>query len=297
LWNINGFKARIVSIQRLAEVKEDIEKLKRQGLLDKHLADEIYLQFDYDVTVSLPGVQSLLIIAIPQPVTRATFSWRSKVYTGDIPPTYIGKTDDARVKDTLTTIIGPDFKLVRVHLPVKTLAVKSGLAQYGKNNITHVPGFGSYHRLVAFATDRSWQEDSWSESKMMKICEGCNKCRENCPTHCIPTDRFLLHAENCLTWHNEREDDLVSWIKPEWHHMLIGCMRCQLVCPVNRDQLNRIVPGVAFSEEETTRFLQKPPWDTLSDETRRKLTEIGMDDSYEVLARNLEVLIKAQDLR
>jgi epoxyqueuosine reductase len=296
LWNINGFKARIVSIQRLAEVKEDIEKLKRQGLPDKHLA-EVYLQFDYDVTASLPGVQSLLIIAIPQPMTRATFSWRNKVYTGDIPPTYIGKTDDARVKDTLTTIIGPDFKLVRVSLPVKTLAVKSGLAQYGKNNITYVPGFGSYHRLVAFATDRSWQEDSWNESKMMKICEACNKCRENCPTHCIPADRFLLHAENCLTWHNEREDIFVNWIKPEWHHMLIGCMRCQLVCPVNRDQLNKIVPGVAFSEEETARLLQKSPWDTLSDETRRKLTEIAMDDSYEVLARNLEVLIKAQDLR
>ena len=296
MWNINGFKARSVSIQRLAEVKEDIEKLKRQGLPDKHLA-EVYLQFDYDVTASLPGVQSLLIIAIPQPMTRATFSWRNKVYTGDIPPTYIGKTDDARVKDTLTTIIGPEFKLVRVQLPVKTLAVKSGLAQYGKNNITYVPGFGSYHRLVAFATDRSWQEDSWNETKMMKICEACNKCRENCPTHCIPADRFLLHAENCLTWHNEREDIFVNWIKPEWHHMLIGCMRCQLVCPVNRDQLNRIVPGVAFSEEETARLLQKSPWDTLSDETRRKLTEIAMDDSYEVLARNLEVLIKAQDLR
>ena len=296
MWNINGFKARSVSIQRLAEVKEDIEKLKRQGLPDKHLA-EVYLQFDYDVTASLPGVQSLLIIAIPQPVTRATFSWRNKVYTGDIPPTYIGKTDDARVKDTLTTLVGPEFKLVRVQLPVKTLAVKSGLAQYGKNNITYVPGFGSYHRLVAFATDRSWQEDSWNESKMMKICEACNKCRENCPTHCIPADRFLLHAENCLTWHNEREDIFVNWIKPEWHHMLIGCMRCQLVCPVNRDQLNKIVPGVAFSEEETARLLQKTPWNTLSDEIRRKLTEIAMDDSYEVLARNLEVLIKAQDIR
>ena len=297
MWNIYGFKARSVSIQRLAEVKEDIEKLKRQGLLDKHLADEIYLQFDYDVTVSLPGVQSLLIIAIPQPVTRATFSWRSKVYTGDIPPTYIGKTDDARVKDTLTTIIGPDFKLVRVSLPVKTLAVKSGLAQYGKNNITYVPGFGSYNRLVAFATDRSWQEDSWSESKMMKICETCNKCRENCPTHCIPMDRFLIHAENCLTWHNEREDILENWIKPDWHNALIGCMRCQLVCPVNKNQLTNIVAGPVFSETETALLLQQIPLDALPDETRRKPSAIAMDDSYEVLARNLEVLIKAQDLR
>jgi len=214
------------------------------------------------------------------------------------PPTYIGKADDARVKDTLTAIVGPaGFTVVRVRLPVKTLAVRSGLAQYGKNNITYVPGFGSYHRLVAFATDNPREQDSWGELKMMKTCASCSKCGENCPTRCIPVDRFLLHVENCLTWHNEREETLASWIKPDWHNALVGCMCCQLVCPVNRNQLKRIVPRAVFSEDETALLLQKPRLDTLPDETRRKLTEIAMDDSYEVLARNLGVLIKAQDLK
>ena len=296
LWDIKGAKLKTVSIRHTSDLKEDIEKLQRQGLLNKHLA-EAYLQFNYDVTAALPGARCLLIIAMPQPLTRAVFNWQGKVYRCDIPPTYIVKADDARIKDALIAIVGPDgFKITRVHLPVKTLAVRSGLAQYGRNNITYVPGYGSYHRLAAFATDCECQEDNWGEPKMMKACEGCFRCGENCPTGCIPKDRFLLHAENCLTRHNEREDILESWIKPDWHNALIGCMRCQLVCPVNKNQLTNIVAGPVFSETETALLLQKTPLNTLPNDTRLKLSEIAMDDSREVLARNLDLLIKNQTL-
>jgi epoxyqueuosine reductase len=297
MWNIKGVKLKTVPVRHIPELQEDIEKLRRQGLLDKHLA-EAYLQFNYDVAAGLPGAQTLIIISYPQPLTRANFIWHGKVYHGDIPPTYIGKADDAHVKDALTAIVGRDgFKVTRVHLPVKTLAVRSGLAQYGKNNITYVPGFGSFHRLVAFASDNPCQEDTWGELKMMKACEGCFRCQENCPTGCIPKDRFLLHAENCLTRYNEREDLLESWIKPDWHNALIGCMRCQTVCPVNKKQLAVIVPGPVFSEAETALLLQKTPLDALPDETRLKLSAIAMDDLYNVLARNLDVLIKNQTLQ
>jgi epoxyqueuosine reductase len=297
MWNIEGFKLKTVSIRRIPELKEDVEKLKRQHLLDKHFA-EVYLQFKYDVTAVLPGAKSILIAAVPQPLTRAGFIRYGIVYNVDIPPTYIRKADDARVKDALTAIVRTDgFKVTRVHLPVKTLAVRSGLAQYGKNNITYVPGFGSFHRLVAFASDNPCQEDNWGELKMMKACEGCFQCGENCPTGCIPKDRFLLHAENCLTRHNEREDILESWIKPNWHNALIGCMRCQLVCPVNKNQSTNIVAGPVFSEAETALLLQKTPLNTLPDETLRKLSAIAMDDSYEVMARNLDLLINNQTLQ
>jgi epoxyqueuosine reductase len=297
LWDIKGVKIKTVAVRHLPELKEDVEKLQRQNLLQKHLA-EVYLQFNYDVSATLPGAWCLLIVAMPQPLTRVVFNWQGKMYRCDIPPTYIWKADDARVTDALTSIFRPDgFKLVRVHLPVKTLAVRSGLAQYGKNNITYIPGFGSYHRLAAFATDCECPEDNWGELKMMKACEGCFQCGENCPTGCIPKDRFLLHAENCLTRHNEREDILENWIKPDWHNALIGCMRCQLVCPVNNNQLAAIIPGPVFSETETALLLQQIPLDALPDETRRKLSAIAMDDSYDVMARNLDLLIKNQNLQ
>jgi epoxyqueuosine reductase len=294
LWNIEGVKLKTVSIRHIPELQEDIEKLQRQGLLDKHLA-EAYLQFNYDVAAGLPGAQTLIIISYPQPLTRAVFNWQGKVYRCDIPPTYIEKADNAHVRDALTAIVGPDgFKVMRVHVPFKTLAVRSGLAQYGRNNVTYVPGYGSFHRLAAFATDCECQEDNWGELKMMKACEGCFLCGENCPTGCIPKDRFLLHAENCLTRHNERVDILESWIKPDWHNALIGCMRCQLVCPVNKNQLTNIVAGPVFSETETALLLQKTSLEALPEETHLKLSEIEMDDSYEVLARNLDLLLKNQ---
>jgi epoxyqueuosine reductase len=74
-------------------------------------------------------------------------------------------------------------------------------------------------------------------------------------------------------------------------------MRCQLVCPVNKNQFTNIVAGPVFSETETALLLQKIQLDALPDETRRKLSAIAMDDSYDVMARNLDLLIKNQTLQ
>jgi epoxyqueuosine reductase len=126
----------------------------------------------------------------------------------------------------------------------------------------------------------------------MKACETCLKCLENCPTQCISTDRFLIHAENCLTWLNENEGDFPDWVKPDWHNALIGCMRCQLICPVNKTQIKNVAEGPAFSEKETGLLLQKVPFDKLAEETREKLISISANDWYEVLTRNLSVLMK-----
>jgi epoxyqueuosine reductase len=164
--------------------------------------------------------------------------------------------------------------------------------QYGRNNITYIPGMGSFQRLVAFYSDCPIERDDWQELKIMRACETCFKCLENCPTQCISTDRFLIHAENCLTWLNESEGDFPDWVKPDWHNALIGCMRCQLICPVNKTQIKKVADGPAFSEEETGFILNKTSFETLQEVTREKLARISADDWYEVLARNLNLLMK-----
>jgi epoxyqueuosine reductase len=291
-----GFRARTVSVQHLPELREDIEKWQRQGLLDQSLATA-YLQFGYDAGSVLPGARTIFIVAIPQPITRAGFIFEGRRYVGDVPPTYIGSDDDARVKETLASVIQPaGGGMARVRLPVKTLAVRSGLAQYGRNNITYVPEFGSFHRLAAFAADCACEQDNWNERSAMQACHDCSWCADTCPTGCIPRDRFLIHAENCLTWHNERPDKFADWIEPTWHHALVGCLRCQSVCPANKRQVSKIVPGPQFSEAETLRLLQEPALTELPEETRQKLASIAMDDSYDVLGRNLEALIRSRDL-
>ncbi|MBM3157900.1 MAG: FeS-binding protein [Chloroflexi bacterium] len=289
-----GFKAQSVSVSHLPELREDIERYFRQGLVDEKIRDS-YMRFQYDAEKTLPGAQTIFIVSIHQPITRVRFAWHDRDIGADIPPTYIGKEDDARVKATLLSVLEPaGYRIARALVPVKTLAIRAGLAQYGRNNITYVSSFGSFQRLVAFFANCPCDADSWQELKVMKACERCTLCRDTCPTGCIPSDRFLIHAERCLTWLNEIEEEFPQWVQPEWHNALIGCMRCQLVCPANKIQNNIVMEGTTFTEEETGLILQKTPYEKLPEETRKKLSAIAFDYSYSVLARNLKALIARQ---
>jgi epoxyqueuosine reductase len=86
-------------------------------------------------------------------------------------------------------------------------------------------------------------------------------------------------------------DEFPEWIDPSWHNSLIGCMICQDVCPVNKDYTKWVVPGEEFSEEETLIILKGVSKDKLPLETNEKLKKICMLDSYNLLQRNLGVLI------
>jgi epoxyqueuosine reductase len=294
LKKLKSYQTRTVSIKHLLELQDDVEKLKQQNLLDKLLTDE-YLKFNNDVAAELPGAQTLIILSESSPITKASFTWQGKVYKFDIPPTYCWAEANAREKKDVTQLIeSAGFKVIRARLPEKTLAVRSGLAQYGRNNITYVAGFGSFQRLSVFATDAAFPEDNWGELTMMKTCESCTLCRDNCPTKCITSERFLIHAENCLTFHNERPVAMADWIQPGWHNALIGCLCCQLICPVNKKQLKNIVSGPVFTEAETELLLSRPAPENVPEATRKKVVATGVDYSYEVLGRNLALLIHNQ---
>jgi epoxyqueuosine reductase len=288
---ISGYQARMVSISHLPEIQDAVTNLVKQGLLDKSLYEKWKIYFQ--VNLEMPEASSIITIAMPQPITRLRFCWQGVDYPVDIPPTYFSQMDDPRAIEILDQTLIPDgYKIVRARLAQKTLAVRGGLAKYGRNNITYVPGIGSFYRLISFYTDWDCQEDHWQEPKAMKACENCSLCLRNCPTGCIPEDRFLIHAENCLTRINESEEDFPDWIQPGWHNALIGCLRCQVVCPVNKPYLNRIVQGPVFSENETALILNKTPAEKLPSELRQTLDSLILDEIYPLMARNLRALIQ-----
>ena len=244
------YKAKTVSITHLPEIQEAVAKLVRQGLVDKQLHEKWH--FYLDTNKDLPEAKTIVIVAIPQPITRLRFEWRGTVYPAEITPNCIIKVDESHVEQILNNVLRVvGYNVVKAHLALKTLAVRSGLAQYGRNNISYVPGMGSFLRLIAFYTDCPCEEDNWQEVTAMQACENCSLCRENCPTDSIPVDRFLIHAENCLGSLQEGNPDFPYWVyyQPDWHNALIGCMRCQSVCLVNGPYLESIVEGPHFSGE------------------------------------------------
>ena len=285
------YKFRIVPIAHLAEAQGAVGKLVRQGAVSETLSRGWH--FYLDGKNNFPEAKTIIAVAMPQLITRVTFRREGKIFTANIPPSYFTQADESCAEKILKDVLENNGnKIIKAHLALKTLAVRSGLAKYSRNNISYVPGMGSLLRLIDFYTDYQYEQDDWQEAGMMKACENCALCRDNCPTGCIPADRFLIHAENCLTYFNEEEAEFPHWLKPAAHNTLIGCMQCQSICPVNKPYLEKIEDGPDFSETETELIWNKALVEELSPETRLKLDRMVEDGIFPVMGRNLRMLVE-----
>lgn len=287
-----GFQAKIVSIEHVKELETEIMTRYQKGLLDSDLYDTYLASFDFACHQKLKDARSLIIVTVPQPQIRVTFIKEEKTYPVVIPPTYYNAIDDD-VADFLKGDLEPQgYQLQKVRLPEKLLAVRSGLAQYGKNNITYVKGMGSFQRPMVFVSDYPCEEDSWGEATVLEHCENCSACRKACPTKAIASDRFQLYAERCLTFYNEHDAAFPQWLYSSWHNCLVGCMICQKACPANKDVIKWIEPGATFDNEETDLILDGASKNQLPQNTLDKIKSLDMMRYYDVLGRNLKALIE-----
>ena len=290
-----GFQGRIMPIQHVEDLQEEITGRREQGLFDADFYQERLTWFDFNSPASLPGAASLIVVAVPRPQTRVSFTWNGLSRSFILPPTYAEYRETQQlVEELLTGILAPaGFHVTPPALPLKLLAARSGLGQYGKNNICYVPGMGSFHQLTAVYSDLPAPDDGWQEAQMMERCRTCNACLHKCPTGAISSDRFLLHADKCLVFHNERPASAAfpSWIDPAWHNCLMGCMDCQRVCPEDKPFMQWVENGQEFSQEETAILLKGTRLEQLSAATAEKLKRLNLADDVELMPRNLGVLL------
>jgi epoxyqueuosine reductase len=287
-----GFKAAFVSIRRIDELRIDIAKKRDSGSFDAVFYKEHLCWYDFRPPEK--PMKSVIVVALPRPATRVIFRRNGKSFSYIVPPTY---TDFDQSPDPASSFIedflAPEgFGIARALLPNKLLAVRSGLAEYGRNNITYVPGMGSYFEIVSMYSDLAGDDYDWRDPVMMKSCEKCRACAESCPTGAIDPERFLLRAERCLVFHNERAIDhpFPSWIDPSWHECPVGCMKCQRACPKNLAVAGMIEDGADFTEAETEMILAGSSLKALAKETADKSKRAGIADYLEVMPRNLSVL-------
>jgi epoxyqueuosine reductase len=173
----------------------------------------------------------MIVVAVPRPQTRAIFTWNRQRRPLILPPTYTAyKGITEQIENLLAKVLDEKgYRSTGTALPLKLLAVRSGLGQYGRNNLCYVSGMGSFLQLVAVYSDMPCQEDSWQEATMLQSCEKCELCRRACPTGAISSDRFLLLAERCTTYHNEKE--AISHSPNGW--MLLGTTASKDACAAN----------------------------------------------------------------
>ena len=292
-----GWAGRIVPLDHLPDLGEAIRSRYEHGLIDEVLYRAQLTSFSFDRPSDLAAARSMIIVAVPTPQMRIIFHWQGEGVPIVVPPTYVSYTP--RTESVQAVLAGwlhnEGYHLAKPRLPLKTLAVRSGLADYGRNNISYVPGMGSFLQLVGAFSDLPPDGDPWREPKKLDRCKSCVACLRLCPTGAITGDRFLLHAERCLTYHNEATGDFPDWIDPSWHHCLIGCLRCQTACPENKAVLEWFEDRAEFSEQETALFIRHVPLDRLPAKTRDKIKALEINEDYRLLCRNLYMVIGRED--
>jgi epoxyqueuosine reductase len=293
-----GYQIRVVSAERIPLLQTEIAQRLQRGEFDREFHQTRLSWFKFQLPKKLHPTRSVIVVALPRPQTQAIFTWNGRRRILSVPPTYTDYDQiTQQVSDELSIILKKrGYAISKTYLPLKLLAARSGLTQYGRNNICYAPTMGSYLQLVAVYSDIPWQEDSWQESAMMTACESCELCRKACPTKAIPSDRFLLRAERCIVFHNEKPGDIPfpTWMKPSWHNCAVGCLRCQRVCPIDKDFVRLVGGQEEFSEEETAMLLNGMSAENLPAETLAKLKRLSLDDYLGMLPRNLGVFFKKQ---
>jgi epoxyqueuosine reductase len=294
-----GMLAAIDSIDHLEEVRKKVIKFKESGELHQLILKRYMDWLDNDLDSSHSRMKSIILLALPRPAHTLTFSTAKGPFVTLLPPTYVNYDNTFKIylsdfKNCFGTSLG-EVRLLQA--PLKTLAVHLGLASYGKNNITYVGKFGSYHQLMAFVIEKQlkpYDEFKAGKEAQLEECSKCSICETICPTKAITSERFLLKAEKCLTFHNEKEGELPEnvQLRPKTYPCFIGCMTCQEFCPANKNALKIEPTGIAFDEMETEEILKDEKNPEVWAGIKSKFEKLGMMSCEKFIGRNLRYALQ-----
>lgn len=287
------------SVKHVPEMRDWFDGLRKDKKLGANAVFQSYTGFKFDPAAILPNARSAIIVARKHGMASVTFRAKGKDIIMIIPSGYwddgfsIDQAKELLKKDVFN---GRDVVLEWSKLPLKTSAVRSGLAEYGLNNISFVKEFGSYHQLLGFYTDQE-MEDQWGPYKTMRYCKGCSICKKACPTKCIRNGEFVIDVDHCLTLYNELPDAFPDWLPESAHHALVGCTKCQWDCPANKPYNNQVDNLAVLTEEETDLILGQAKNEVLQKQIQEKLKKYPSVADFDYFRRNARMalanLIKA----
>ena len=302
-----GYRVGFADIGLLDFVKKKLGRRKAEGEFAPGFFEENLDIFHTPDERALPRVKSILIVAVPAPAHILTFESDDKSMETVLPPTYVRyRPLFGQVKDEIRNEVldgKPGIEILEA--PLKSLAVVSGLSLYGRNNITYIAEIGSYYQLAGYVLDYPFEGDlcpaapAASVERKLALCRTCTACLKSCPTGAIAEDRFLLHAERCYTLHSESPRPFPENMNPPSPDCLIGCMKCQEVCPANKGRLKKVQASVSFTAEETAALVKEGTIRNvrLEKSIQSKIEALGLSERVSLYRRNLRRLIKIRSRR
>jgi len=293
-----GYRVAAGNISLLEEIRGTLQKRRDAGEIEPAFYRDNLDVFTYLENCTLKDPQSVLVVAVPRPAHVLSFSVVGKTIETILPPTYVRyRKIFEEVRDDLkAALAGLDCRLELLSAPLKALGNRLGLLSYGRNNVGYIDGLGSYFQLVGFVSDKRIEGKGFLPRPadiLLPRCPDCRLCAKACPAGAIDRERVLIHAEKCYTLFSESPEPIPEGLKPPSPKCLVGCLRCQQVCPENKGLLRYEEAAVSFDADETAAFLglgaKAGP---VMNRARAKLLKLGLTEGLPVFARNLERLLK-----
>jgi epoxyqueuosine reductase len=298
---IPAYRSRLLPVDRFLELQKEFDGIRKGGALSTHknFVQEIGI-LGFSVPKDFPQARSVAVVATFSKTMTADFLVDGQARQIVVPPQYY---TDGLNAGTLQAVVrgeilkAPGARVVDVteRVPLKLLAARSGLGRYGRNNLIFVDGMGSCNLLWAFLTDVPAADDPWTELEVLDACNHCSHCDRACPTGCIPRGDFVIDSGRCLTLYNENDGKFPNFVLPSMHHALMGCLKCQTSCPVDRGFAGITASLGEVSAEDTRKILDGRPDDPLLASLRRTLAgfpALGTKEQFPILTRNLKALIR-----
>jgi len=291
-----GWRAAVAPYTVRTEAREDIARRYHDGAFDEEFYAERIAPLIEACPEEIADPRSFIAVTVPDRPVRIRFVLPHGTLVTRVPPTYLhGERSDRAIETSVCGMLEPfGFTAAIAGGPEKSMLTRSGLGRYGRNNVTYVEGMGSYHRPVVLVSDLPYEgSGAGMEPSVLPACRSCTACLAACPSGAIGKDRFLLHAERCLTFWNEKppETPFPDWIHPEWHNALVGCFRCQEACPENRALIDSTVEGPTFDVAATAMLLAGTGFEALPPGVQETLRNCDLVGYLDVLPRNLSALV------
>jgi hypothetical protein len=83
-----GCKFKVVSVSHLAELQQEIQASFKRGQYGEEYIQTYLPRFNFALPKELQNAQSIVIVAMPRPPTKAVFNWKGQKRPFILPPTY-----------------------------------------------------------------------------------------------------------------------------------------------------------------------------------------------------------------
>ena len=286
----SGNRLEMISVDRIKSMRAELNRIQYEPEMadyQSHIMNNLY-KFD-----RMPeSTKSVIIMAVSKPAyANVVLNNNGKEYRAFSP---VSVNFNEAMSNVMEVVKKEGYEIMpEFSLPLKRLAVQSGLAEYGKNNIAYVNGLGGNIVFVAFYTNIPYEKDNWRETIVAEKCKDCDFCMNNCPTGAIRKDLFHINSLRCISQFHVSGEEYPDWLPDSAHHTVYYCLKCQVGCPMNAEREKVI--DVAFDEGETGILLNEKAFDDDMPAALKEKIELLGFGKWHTVPRNLKALFEAMD--